>query len=172
MLFDENYDRLIEILGNCDEDFLVDYQNFIAKFPQKVIAEASKGKDFDKKTPEGTYSYLTDSSLSKYAHNLSFLDKNTFSILKVCPSDVYFRELATNRVLSLSIGQTWEHSKVYTFSISAEKDKKYVKSILNKGVPSNKGNYVSKTRELTNEEFKFIMKTINRPFEIRNDINL
>lgn len=74
--------------------------------------------------------------------------------------------------MSLSIGQTWEHSKVYTFSVSAEKDKKYVKSILNKGVPSNKDNYVSKTRELTNEEFKFIMKTINRPFEIRNDINL
>ena len=31
MLFDENYDRLIEILGSCDEDFLMDYQNFIAK---------------------------------------------------------------------------------------------------------------------------------------------
>ena len=37
MLFDENYDRLIEILGNCDEDFLADYQNFDEEF--KFITE-------------------------------------------------------------------------------------------------------------------------------------
>ena len=170
MLFDENYDRLIEILGSCDEDFLMDYQNFIAKFPEQAIAKASDEKDFAKKTNERTYSYFSNSSFSEYVHNLSLLEKNSFSILKVCPCEV-FHNLAANGVLSLSIGES-AHSKVYSFSVLADENKKYIKSTLNKGNPFNKDNYVSKTQELSDEEFKFILHTISHPFEHRNNHSL
>ena len=53
MLFDENYNELIQLLGKYDNEFLTEYQKFISKFPDKLLNKASKGKEFFTDTPNG-----------------------------------------------------------------------------------------------------------------------
>ena len=66
MLFDKNYNKLIEILGKYDENFLKDYNEFIAKFPAKLIEKAEEGKEFSKKVKGSKLSCFIDDKYNEY----------------------------------------------------------------------------------------------------------
>lgn len=171
MLFDENFNDLIQLLGKYDEAFHVEYEKFIARFPEKLIDKASKGKEFSKITPKAHYAYLTNSRITKFEHNLSILDKNdAFSSLNVYPQNVRNMDLGmVNPVLSLSIGHIIGLNSIHSFNIYKESGKNILMATFDKDAQHK---HTETIHELTDEEFEFILKTISNPFENKNNIDL
>ena len=109
MLFDKNYIKLIQILGKYDENFLIDYNEFIAKFPEKLIEKAEEGKEFSKKVKGSRLSCFIDDKYNGYRWNMSILEKNdTFSKLQVYRNRINDMSLmGVNGVLDLIVGRTY-----------------------------------------------------------------
>lgn len=163
MLFDKNYIKLIQILGKYDENFLKDYNEFIAKFPEKLIEKAEEGKEFSKKVKGSRLSCFIDDKYNGYRWNMSILEKNdTFSKLQVYRNRINDMSLlGVNGVLDLIVGRTYFHEKSYSFEIYMETGKKILKVTFDSGIPQSKDGYKIKEYELTDDEFKFIAKTIS-----------
>lgn len=171
MLFDENYNKLIQLLGKYDNEFLTEYQKFISKFPDKLLNKASKGKEFFTDTPNGRCSYAIHSTVTKHEHNLTLLGQNNdFTSLNVYPKNIHDPDLhGVNKVLSLSLRQLIGFNATYSFEIFKVSGKNILLSVLDK---NTKNKYEEKMHELTDAEFEFILDTISHPFEKDNNKEL
>ena len=174
MLFDKNYNKLIEILGKYDENFLKDYNEFIAKFPSKLIEKAEEGKEFSKKVKGSKLSCFIDDKYNEYRWNMSMLEKNdTFSKLQVYRNTINDMSLmGVNGVLELIVGRTYFHQKSYSFEIYLESGKKILKVTFDNGIPQSKDGFRREEHELTDAEFEFIAKTISEFVKKEQTINL
>ena len=163
MLFDTNYNKLIEILGKYDEDFLKDYNEFIAKFPATLIEKAGEGKEFSKKVKGSNLNCFIDDKYNEYRWNMSMLEKNNaFSKLQVYRNTINDMSLmGVNGVLEFIVGRTYFNQKSYSFEIYIETGKKILKVTFDNGIPQSKDGYKIKEHELTDEEFNFIATTIS-----------
>ena len=163
MLFDKNYIKLIQILGKYDENFLKDYNEFIAKFPEKLIEKAEEGKEFSKKVKGSRLSCFIDDKYNGYRWNMSILEKNdTFSKLQVYRNRINDMSLmGVNGVLDLIVGRTYFFEVSYSFDVYIEKGKKILRVIFDNGKTQSDDRVTRTEHELTGEEFDFIAKTIS-----------
>ena len=163
MLFDKNYIKLIEILGKYDENFLKDYNEFIAKFPAKLIEKAGDGKEFSKKVKGSRLSCFVDDKYNDYRWNMSILEKNdAFSKLQVYRNTINDMSLmGVNGVLDFVKGRTYFHNISYSFDVYMENGKKILRVTFDNGIPQSKDGFRREEHELTDEEFSFIAETIS-----------
>lgn len=172
MLFDENYNELIQLLGKYDNEFLTEYQKFISKFPDKLLNKAAKGKEFYTDTPNGRCAYaIHGSPVTEHEHNLTLLGQNNyFASLNVYPKDIHDPDLLlVNEVLTLSLRHLIGFYATYSFKIYKESGKNILLSVLD---TNTKNKYEEKMHELTDAEFEFILDTISHPFEKDNNKGL
>ena len=167
MLFDERYNKVIEILKKYDENFAAAYDCFVSKIPEKLKTKCMKEEIFSKKVKDTKFSYWQDSRLEHgFREYISILPKkDAFYKLQYYPERILDEKeypLCINRILNLIIRENLVKETEYDIFTAIENSQPTL--FINRS--NHKFETDRKTIKLTQEEYDFIIESIDKNLSV------